>query len=77
MNEKQIQYAVSQGWPEPKFQIGDTVKHWARDHKSSVVEMVEVDDKWLSDYGVKCWSYSNMSDGEQSWWGRDDDLELV
>ncbi len=67
-----VEAMMVEGWPVPKFKIGDKVRHLDRDF-DSVVEFVEVDEKWWNDYEVKGWTYSNIS-CEDSWWGRDDDL---
>jgi hypothetical protein len=77
MNEKQIKNAIAQGWPKPKYEVGNKVEHWSRPGAVNTVTEVNVDEKWLGDYNVKAWSYSLVDEAGGMWWGRDDDLERV
>lgn len=70
MSQKQIDKMKEQGWPEPKFEVGDNAYHVYNEVFGKVTH-VEVDEKWLNDYGVKGWTYII----DAGFWGRDDDYE--
>ncbi len=60
---------------EPKFKVGDKVLVDLDDGLETVIEVVEVNEKYLSDYGIAVWVYSNDSD-ERRWWAHEDEITL-